>query len=92
MVNENDIKVVVKNLIVEVMEYEDMSPSDIQDDAPFFGTDENPGLIHDSLAVLELATRLGEEYEIMPEDFSEEAFTNVNSLTALILEKTNVEA
>lgn len=92
MKDVNQIKLFVKELIVEVMEYEDLSPDQIQDDSPFFGTEEEPGLIHDSLAILEIATRLGEEYDIMPEDFNEEAFTDVNSLSALIAEKINVQA
>ena len=92
MKDVNQIKLFVKELIVEVMEYEDLSPDQIQDDSPFFGIEEEPGLIHDSLAILEIATRLGEEYDIMPEDFNEEAFTDVNSLSALIVEKINVQA
>ncbi len=88
----NEIKAFVKELIVDVMEYEDMSADQIKDDAPFFGTEDEPGLIHDSLAILEIATRLGEEYDIMPEDFTEDAFTDVNTLSVLIHEKINIQA
>ncbi|MEZ4986052.1 MAG: hypothetical protein R2795_13620 [Saprospiraceae bacterium] len=87
----NEIKQFIKELVIEVLELEDLTPDQIVDDAPFFGTDEEPGIIHDSLAVLELATRIGEQYDIMPEEFNEAAFTNVNTLSQLIFEKINAE-
>jgi len=80
----NEIKKNVKDLIIEVMEDEALTFDNIQDVTPFFGTDEEPGIIQDSLAILEIATRLGEEYDIMPEDFSDEVFVNVETLSSFI--------
>lgn len=80
----NEIKTNVKELILEVMEDEALTFETIQDDTPFFGTDEEPGIIQDSLAILEIATRLGEEYDIMPEDFNDEVFVNVETLSTFI--------
>ena len=87
----NEIKLFIKELVIEVLELNHLTPDQIADDAPFFGTDDSPGIIHDSLAVLELATRIGEMYDIMPEEFNESAFTNVNTLSQLIYDKVNVE-
>lgn len=88
----DEIKKNLKELIIEVMEDESLSIDNIEDTTPFFGTDEAPGIIQDSLAILEIATRLGEEYDILPEDFDEEAFVDVNTLSALILEKISSQA
>lgn len=87
----HEIKLFIKELVIEVLELAPLTPDQIADDAPFFGTDESPGIISDSLAVLELATRIGEMYDIMPEEFSESAFTCVDTLSQLIYDKLNVE-
>jgi acyl carrier protein len=74
----------VKQTIIDVLEMEGVTPADIDNDAPFFGTEEEPGIIQDSLAILEISTVLGEEFDIIPTEFNEEAFQNVNTLSAMI--------
>jgi acyl carrier protein len=74
----------IKQTIIEVLELDDITPADIDNDAPFFGTEEEPGIIQDSLAILEISTVLGEEFDILPTEFNEESFQNVNTLSAMI--------
>ncbi len=74
----------VKQTIIDVLELEGLTPADIDNDAPFFGTEEEPGIIQDSLAILEISTVLGEEFDIIPTEFNEESFQNVNTLSEMI--------
>ncbi|HMQ61362.1 MAG TPA: hypothetical protein PKE06_11890 [Flavilitoribacter sp.] len=78
------IQQTVKQVIIDVLELENTTPDDIANDAPFFGTDDEPGIIQDSLAILEISTRLGEEFGIVPTEFNEESFQNVDSLSQMI--------
>jgi len=78
------IQQTVKQTIIDVLELEDVTPEDITNDQPFFGTDEEPGLIQDSLAILEISTSLGEEFDIIPTEFNEDSFQNVVTLSEMI--------
>ena len=80
----NVIQEKVKQCIIDVLELDNTTTEDIKNDAPFFGTDEERGIIQDYLAVLELSTRLGEEFGIIPTEFNEESFQNVETLSAMI--------
>lgn len=74
----------VKACIIEVLDLSDLTPDSIDNTTPFFGTEEEPGIIQDSLAILEISTVLGEEFGIMPTEFDEESFHNVEALSLMI--------
>ncbi|MBD2754075.1 acyl carrier protein [Spirosoma validum] len=86
------IKERVKEVVTDILSVEDASITEIDDNTPFFGTDENPGIIQDSLAILEISSRLAEEFDILPSDFNEDSFQNVETLSAMILEKVQENA
>lgn len=73
----------IKNLIIEALNLEDMSPDDIASDIPLFGE----GLGLDSIDALELGIALKKKYGIELEagdSLTREHFRNVLSLTALV--------
>jgi acyl carrier protein len=87
----NEIKDKVKLCIIDALELKDVTPADLDSDASFFGTEDAPGLIQDSLAVLEIASRLSAEFDISPTEFNEASFKNVTSLSELIVKLTSGE-
>ena len=91
MENLNEIKEKVKLCIIDALELKDVTPADLDSDASFFGTEDAPGLIQDSLAVLEIASRLSAEFDISPTEFNEASFKNVTSLSELIVKLTSGE-
>ncbi len=80
----DQIREKVKFCIIESLGMDDVETSDITNDMPFFGTEDTPGLIQDSLAILEVASRVSEEFGILPSDFDGDSFQNVNTLSATI--------
>ncbi|KAA3628837.1 MAG: acyl carrier protein [Bacteroidetes bacterium] len=88
--NLTEIKKEIKEVIIDVLCL-DIQPEDIQDDQSFFGTETEPGIIEDSLVILEIATVLSEKYDIPPTEFSEDTFVNVNSLAELTLKFNALE-
>ena len=84
MENLDQIREKVKVCIIESLGMDEVSPSDITNDMPFFSTDDTPGLIQDSLAILEVASRVSEEFGILPSDFGSDSFQNVNTLSETI--------
>ena len=74
----------VKDLIIRRLKLE-MSPGEIQDDAPLFGG----GLGLDSIDALELVVGLEKEFGIKIEDeeVGREAFASVNALVRFIQSK-----
>ncbi len=91
MENLNEIKDKVKLCIIDALELTDVTPADLDSDASFFGTEDAPGLIQDSLAVLEIASRLSAEFDISPTEFNEASFRNVTTLSELIYKLTSTE-
>lgn len=79
----SDLKENLKIQIIEQLSLEDLTPADIQDDAPLFG-DEGLGL--DSIDALEFIVLLESNYGIKIADPSQgrEIFQSVNSLAAFI--------
>lgn len=79
----SDLKETLKAQIIEQLNLEDLTPADIQDDAPLFG-DEGLGL--DSIDALEFIVLLDSNYGIKIADPSEgkEIFQSVNTLAAYI--------
>jgi len=77
----------IKQLIVEALELEDLSPEDIGDDVELFGD----GLGLDSIDALELGIALRKKYPIQLESGeagNREHFRTVNSLALMLQSKT----
>jgi acyl carrier protein len=91
MENLNEIKEKVKLCIIDALELKDVTPAELDNDASFFGTEDTPGLIQDSLAVLEIASRLSAEFDVSPTEFNESSFQNVTTLSVLIHKLTSNE-
>ena len=74
----------LKTEIIEVLNLEDISPEDIDTDAPLFGD----GLGLDSIDALELIVLLEKNYGIKIEDPKEgrKIFTSVRTMADFILE------
>lgn len=82
----NDLRRAIKTLIIDSLSLEDMTPDDIQDDAPLFTTD-NGGLGLDSVDALELGLALQKKFGFrMESDGSalREHFRSVNTLAAFV--------
>jgi len=79
----SDLKETLKAQIIEQLNLEDLTPADIQDDAPLFG---DQGLGLDSIDALEFIVLLDSNYGIKISDPSEgkEIFESVNTLAAYI--------
>lgn len=79
----SDLKKNLKAQIIEQLNLEDLTPSDIQDDAPLFG---DQGLGLDSIDALEFIVLLDTHYGIKIDDPSKgkEIFHSVNSLADYI--------
>lgn len=77
-----EIKLKLKEEIIEALNLQDMQPADIADDAPLFGE----GLGLDSIDSLELIVLLERNYGIKLEDPKESRniLTSVNSMAAHI--------
>jgi len=77
----------IKELIIEVLQLEDIRPSDIDANAPLFGE----GLGLDSIDALELGVALQKRYGIVLSANSEETrkhFSSVQSLASLIAQSS----
>jgi acyl carrier protein len=72
----------LKTKIIESLKLQDVSPEQIGDDEPLFGT----GLGLDSIDALELVVMLEKEYGIVIKDIEEgrPAFKSVSTLAAFI--------
>lgn len=79
----SDLKQTLKAQIIEQLNLEDLTPSDIQDDAPLFG---ETGLGLDSIDALEFIVLLDSHYGIKIADPAEgkQIFQSVNSMADYI--------
>ncbi len=79
----SDLKENLKAQIIEQLNLEDLTPADIQDDAPLFGDD---GLGLDSIDALEFIVLLDSNYGIKIADPAQgkEIFQSVNTLADYI--------
>lgn len=78
-----DLALEVKELIIESLDLEDVTPDDIVDDEPLFVE----GLGLDSIDALELGLAIKNRYKVTIDDESEETkkhFTSVSSLVRFI--------
>lgn len=78
----SDLKEQLKSQLIEQLNLEDMSPSDIQDDMALFGE----GLGLDSIDALEIVVLLDSEYKIKLEnpEVGKQIFHSINTLAEYI--------
>ncbi|MDR3118551.1 MAG: phosphopantetheine-binding protein [Mediterranea sp.] len=81
----DDLVLKLKQEIIEVLNLEDVTPEDIDNDAPLFGD----GLGLDSIDALELIVLIEKNYGIKLEDPAKgrEIFKSVNVMAGYIAEK-----
>ena len=72
-----------KEILISVLNLK-KTVEELSNDQPLFGTDENPGLFDDSLAVLEVTSVLMSEFELEASDFGEESFKTIGTLATRI--------
>ena len=85
MSETQDLSLELKRMIIETLELEDITPDDIEPDAPLFGE----GLGLDSIDALEIGLALQKQYGIKLDAEAEETrqhFTSLNALQALVEE------
>jgi len=78
-----DTRTILKSLIIETLDLEDISPEDIVDDEPLFGE----GLGLDSIDALELGLAIKKTFDVKIEANSEktkEHFYSINNLVQFI--------
>jgi len=78
-----DLKRDIKALIISALDLEDLTPDDIDDDAPLFGE----GLGLDSIDALELGVALRKKYQLQLQANDaavKEHFRSVSSLARLV--------
>ncbi len=83
MSETHDLSLDLKHMIIETLELEDITPEDIDADAPLFGE----GLGLDSIDALELGLALQKRYGIKLDAEAEETrrhFASLNALRALV--------
>ena len=85
----NDLKRRVKELLIERLKFEDMTPEDIGDDEPLFAG----GLGLDSIDALEIVVMLESEFglKVKNEASAREYFKSVSTLAQLISERAMAE-
>lgn len=81
----SELKQQVKEMIIQRLKLEGMTPDDIDDAAPLFGD----GLGLDSIDALELVLAIEQTFSVKIEDEASgmKAFRNVESLVSFIAEK-----
>jgi acyl carrier protein len=78
----NDLRRKLKELLIERLKFEDMSPEDIPDDQPLFAG----GLGLDSIDALEIVVMLETEFgiRVKNEPSSRESFRSISSLANFV--------
>jgi acyl carrier protein len=78
----NDLKRKIKELLIERLKFEDMTPDDIKDDEPLFAG----GLGLDSIDALEIVVMLESEFgiKVKNESAARDNFQSVNALAQFV--------
>lgn len=85
MSHPEDLRLEIKRALIEVLMLEDLTPEDIEDDAPLF----NEGLGLDSIDALDLGLALEERYGVKGSDDAadnKERFGSIRNLAAFVAE------
>jgi acyl carrier protein len=84
-VSNSDLKHKLKELLIERLKFEDMTPEDIGDDQPLF----DGGLGLDSIDALEIVVMLETEFgiKVKNESSARDYFRSVSTLAELVEEK-----
>ncbi|HEY3598063.1 MAG TPA: phosphopantetheine-binding protein [Paraburkholderia sp.] len=80
----DSLKLEIKQLLIEALDLEDLTPADIDDDAPLFATD---GVGLDSIDALEIGIVLRKHYQLTiaaNDERTREHFRSINTLAALV--------
>lgn len=80
----DSLKLEIKRLLIEALDLEDLTPADIDDDAPLFETD---GIGLDSIDALEIGIVLRKQYQLTiaaNDERAREHFRSINTLAALV--------
>jgi acyl carrier protein len=85
MREREEIKRELKEMIIEVLSLEDITPEEIEDDAPLF----IEGLGLDSIDALELVVALDKKYKVKvdTEEKGRKVLQSINSLADFLVEK-----
>ncbi len=80
-----NVKEQLKKILIEDLHLEDITPDDIEDDAPLFGE----GLGLDSLDAVEIVVLLEKHFgiEVKTLDEGKEAFLSISALAAYVEER-----
>lgn len=80
----SDLKAELKQLMIETLKLDDVTPEEIEDDQPLFGA----GLELDSIDALELTVALEKRYglAIPDEEVGKRAFASVEALAVFVAE------
>ncbi len=82
--NIESIQEKIEAIIIDVLKL-NKKPGELGVDTPFFSNSPaNPGIIEDSLAILEISSRIAEEFDLMPSEIDEKAFKNIGTLSEAI--------
>jgi len=84
---ETDLKADIKNMIIETLNIEDVTPDDIEDNLPLFGGENTLGL--DSIDAIELVMAVQRQYKVRIDDqnLAREVLKDVNSIAEFINNK-----
>ena len=80
----------VAALLVEVLDLEDVSPADIDPEAPLFGFNHPNSLGLDSIDALEIALAIGKRYQVQlkaDDEQNREIFRSLRSLAAHVAQQ-----
>ena len=84
-----DLKRKLKELLIERLKFEDLTPDDIEDDAPLF----QGGLGLDSIDALEIVVMLESEFgvKVKNETAARDYFKSVSTLAQLVEERSGAQ-